>query len=284
MSDSRTGGYLAARARVVTAALLWGARWTPYVEAEMLGLRDLVGEGSVCIDVGSAVGVYTLALSRLAGPSGAVHSVEPLSGGHRACARLLRAREAGNVHPHDVALGAAPGRAVMKVPVKRSGLVTGRSFLAQHACGLGANTEFHEHVSVPVQVDTLDQLCAHRDLGRVDFIKIDVEGAELQVLQGSESVVRASRPTMLVEIEQRHTARYGQRAEEVVRWLAGHGYSMHTWDGAWREADTVCPDVRNYLFRPDRVASTAPATSGRPASPSPKTSEGPVGGARDQAA
>jgi FkbM family methyltransferase len=288
MEGNKTGAsYLAARARVVTGALMWAARWTPYLEPEMLGLQDLVGEGSVCVDVGSAAGLYTLALSRLAGASGTVHSIEPLSFAHPACSRLLRARDAGNVRHHAVALGATKGQAVMKVPVRKGGLVTGRSFLAQRACEVGANDEFDDHLSVTVDVDTLDELCKKDDVGRVDFIKIDVEGAELQVLQGAEGVIEAWRPAVLVEIEERHTARYGHHADEVVKWLDKRGYAMYTWDGTWRGAGGVCPHARNYLFRPRLDARVAPVATTTPAKcPSAKASPAPaiMGGSRDRAA
>jgi FkbM family methyltransferase len=244
-----TQAYLAARARLATAAVMWGARWTPYVEPEMLGLSDLVGEGSVCVDVGSAAGLYTLALSRLAGPSGQVHSVEPLAFAHPACTRLLRARGSANVQHHAVALGAAPGSALMSVPVRRGSLVTGRSFLAWPRCGLGANEEFDGHVCVAVEVETLDNLCERTGTERLNFLKIDVEGGELQVLRGGESAITRWLPALLVEIEARHAARYGNTPEDTVRWLAERGYTMFAWQGRWRRAGRVSADRRNYLFR-----------------------------------
>jgi FkbM family methyltransferase len=241
--------YHEARGRVVTYAVMWAARWTPYMEPEMLGLSRLVGEGSVCVDVGSAAGLYTLALSRLAGPSGQVHSIEPLSFAHPACARLLGASEAGNVRHHRLALGAKPGRALMSVPVRRGGPVTGRSFLRQAPSGLGANAEFDEHMDVAVHVETLDRLCLQNGLHRLDFVKIDVEGAELQVLEGGEEAIAKWRPAILLEIEARHIARYGGAAAEIVTWLARRGYAMYVWQDGWRRAAAISPEQRNYLFQ-----------------------------------
>ncbi|MGH9104363.1 MAG: FkbM family methyltransferase [Acidimicrobiales bacterium] len=247
--------YLAARAKLATAAVMCAARWTPYVEPEMLGLPGIVGPGSVCIDVGSAAGLYTLALSHLAGPSGQVHSVEPLFFAHPACARLLRARDADNVRHHGVALGGRPGRAVMSVPVRRSGFVTGRSFLAQAPCRLGPNSEFDRHAAVVVDVETLDDLCEQNGLACLDFVKVDVEGAELQVLEGGREAIAEWRPAILAEIEARHTARYGYTPDDVVAWLARRGYAMYAWQRGWHRADGVCPHSRNYLFRATRGAA-----------------------------
>ena len=239
-------------------AIMVLARRTRYLEAEMLGLKDLVGPGSVCVDVGAAAGLYTAALSRLAGPSGRVHSVEPLAFAHPVWTRVLGTGGARNVQRHVLALGAEPGRGVMSVPVGRYGLVTGRSFLADGCRGLGSNAEFAGQVTVSVPVATLDGLGLSLGLDRLDFIKIDVEGAELSVLHGAEQVIEAFRPTLLVEIEARHTARYEYGPGDLADWLAQRGYAMYAWQSQWQEADRVDAGTRNYLFR----AAGGPAAAG----------------------
>jgi FkbM family methyltransferase len=230
-------------------AIMVLARRTRYLEAEMLGLKDLVGPGSVCVDVGAAAGLYTAALSRLAGPSGRVHSVEPLAFAHPVWTRVLGTGGARNVQRHVLALGAEPGRGVMSVPVGRYGLVTGRSFLADRCRGLGSNAEFAGQVEVSVPVTTLDGLCEPDGLDRLDFVKIDVEGAELGVLQGAEQVIAKFRPALLVEIEARHTARYDYGPQDVADWLARRGYTMYAWQRGWQETGQVGAGTRNYMFR-----------------------------------
>ena len=148
-----------------------------------------------------------------------------------------------------LALGTEAGTAPISVPVGRYGLVTGRSYLMRDTEGPDSNAEFDGQVPVMVSVDRLDAFCSREAIGRVDFVKIDVEGAELQVLQGGREVIEAHRPTMLIEIEARHTARYGHSPEDVSGWLLKRGYTMHTWRRGWREADSVGTGTRNYLFR-----------------------------------
>ena len=197
------------------------ARRTPYLETELHTLPGLVGAGDVCVDVGSAAGLYSQALSHLVGPTGLVHSVEPL--------------------------GAEPGRAVMKVPFRSFGPDTSRSFLAWKSHGLGSNAEFARHVDVAVDVETLDGLCGGFD--RLDFVKIDVEGGELHVLHGGQRVIERFRPTMLIEIETRHTERYEYSVDDVVDWLACRGYAMFVWRNGWQAVDRVCSHANNYLVR-----------------------------------
>lgn len=227
------------------------ARRTPYLESELTGLAELVGPGDVCVDVGASAGIYTVALSRLVGPEGLVHSIEPLTFAHPVWSRVLRARHNANVRHHAMALGIEPGEGTMSVPLGRyGGAVTGRSFLAWHTNGVGSNAEFSGQREVAVEIDTLDALCAREDLTRLDFVKIDVEGGELDVLRGGAKVIEELRPTMLIEIEARHTTRYRRTPDEVVTWLTDQGYTMYTWQRGWQPTGSVCPHANNYLFRP----------------------------------
>lgn len=235
--------------QLAAGAVLAAAKVTPWVEPELLGLRHVVPADGVCVDVGAATGFYTCVLAQLVGPTGRVHSVEPLPFAHQPWSRIARAIQGQNVRRHAIALSARPGRGALSVPVGRYGLVTGRSFLAGHDRSLGSNDEFAAHVTVAVDVDTLDRLCQREATARLDFIKLDVEGAELQVLEGGRSVIESWRPSLLVEIEARHTARYGISPADVVSWLTERGYGMHAWnEDRWQPVSQVRPEVRNYLF------------------------------------
>lgn len=238
------------RAAVVRAATSAIARRTRFLDRELAALPRLVAPGSVCIDVGAAAGVYTQALSDLVGPRGQVHAVEPLVFSHPLWSRLLASSTQANVRRHVVALGAEPGRTRLRVPATAAGLATSLSFLARDATNVGWTAAYPHHVDVVVDVDTLDGLCARAGIPRADFVKIDVEGAELQVLQGGRRTIEAWRPTLLVEIEQRHTARYACHPDDVVRWLGDRGYRMFAWQDGWRATDRVCPHRNNYLFVP----------------------------------
>lgn len=111
------------------------SRHTRYLDNELHTIGGLVRPGDVCLDVGSAAGLYSRTLSDLVGPAGLVHSVEPLSFGHPFWSRVLGARRRGNVRHHAVALGAQPGRAAMRVPYTASGPATSRSFLGRESGG-----------------------------------------------------------------------------------------------------------------------------------------------------
>ncbi|MFD7657047.1 FkbM family methyltransferase [Actinosynnema sp. NPDC059797] len=254
------------RDRLVDGGIRALARTGRWVEPELLGLRDLVGPGDVCLDVGAALGLYTAELSRLVGPSGAVHSVEPLPFAHVAPSRLLGLRDRPGVRWHRLALGARSGTLAMSVPLRGGRPVSGRSFLTDGAAGLGSNAEFDDHAEVLVPTCTLDEFRDRLGVDRVDFVKVDVEGAELDVLRGGAGLVERDAPAFLLEIEQRHLDRFRRSAGSVVDWLAERGYRMSTWDGrAWRRADRVDERRRNYLFT--HRDFTPPGTAGRGSRP-----------------
>lgn len=222
-------------------------RALPFLEDELTLLARFVPRGSVCIDVGAANGVYTTVLSRLAGPAGRVYSFEPQPASFRLLAAgraLLRLR---NVDARRVAVSDEPGPLVMLVPRRRLP-VHGRAFVSRGATLTSDDlAEFRAADRLEVDTVTLDGL----GLQRLDFVKCDVEGGELAVLRSGEGMLLAHRPVLLLEVEARHTRKYGYAPAELFAWLAARGYAAHVLDGArLRRVDRVDGAHRNYLFRP----------------------------------
>lgn len=234
------------RLSALAAALRAGARRASFVEDEVLGLDRLVGPGGVCVDVGAEFGLYTWSLADLVGPTGAVHAVEPqpdLSRVLRFGTSLLGTR---NVTVHHLALGDEPGDGHLSRPSRGGMRVHGRTFLADGTSGLGSNAEFSRHQTIGVHVDTLDALVERLGLTRLDLIKADVEGAEARLLAGGDATLRRFRPSLLLELEDRHLERFDTSSDQVVKHLADLGYSPNHWErGDWR------PGIvgRNVLFR-----------------------------------
>lgn len=97
-------------------------------------------------------------------------------------------------------------------------LIGGRAVTALASLGAPAPGVEHEVVTVPVA--TLDEALAGRRAP--SLVKVDVEGLELEVLRGAEGTLRAARPTLVVEIEQRHQA---APIDATFAYLRGLGYA-----------------------------------------------------------
>ncbi len=233
---------LAALARTLDVA----SRHAWFVEAEVGGLRQLVGPGGVCLDVGAEYGLYTWSLASLVGPAGAVHAVEPQPDLGRLLAFGRRLVGARNVTIHHLALSARPGEGHLSQPSLGPLRIHGRTFLADGTSGLGSNAEFRRHRTIAAVVDTLDALAHRLGLARLDLIKADVEGAEGRLLDGGQETLERLRPSLLLELEDRHLSRFDTSVSRIVGGLRDLGYRPAHWAGGrWR------PGIagRNVLFR-----------------------------------
>jgi FkbM family methyltransferase len=235
----------------LSRVLRTGAPHVWFLEDEVAGLAEHVGPGAVCLDVGAEYGLYTWALAGLVGPAGHVHAVEPQPGPSTFVDTTRRLLRAGNVTVHRTALGDAPGGGVLALPRRGMLPVHGRAFLTTAASGLGSNAEFGRHEDVPVAVTTVDDLVGLLGLDRLDFVKVDIEGAEARLLAGARGTLAAFRPVLMLELEDRHLARFDTTVARVVAELEAGGYVARTRDdaGGWVPR---WPDDgrRNVLFVP----------------------------------
>jgi FkbM family methyltransferase len=232
--------------RVVEAVL----EQIPYLEKEMLVLRRLISPGDVCFDVGAAGGTYTWLLSRYSSPGGAVFSFEPRPRSARAIERFRRLAGMENVSVHQVGLAEQEKSVTVLIPTWRGLQFTTRAFVAPDD-EAEVPEGFTDLRPLTIQLTTLDEFVASAGVERIDFLKADVEGAELSLLEGAQASIERWHPTVLLEIEDRHLGRYGQRATDVVEFMADRGYRMLTFsDGELRPATEVVENENNYLFLP----------------------------------
>jgi hypothetical protein len=118
-----------------------------------------------------------------------------------------------------------------------------------------SNRRGADHATIAVEVQTLDEALG-ADAGAVRFVKCDVEGHELAVLRGAEAVL-AHRPSILVEIEQRHQ---DNPIEDVFRHLAERGYEGYVEHGRRLRPLSEFDVQRDQIahLKPDAVFSAAP--------------------------
>jgi FkbM family methyltransferase len=142
-------------------------------------LRQSPGPSSrLCVfDVGANVGDYTsLALNALGGVQLEVHCFEPSPIAFASLSSRLRDRT--GVHLNPFALGRTAGTRVLHSDTPGSGLASLTERRLDHV-GLT-----HAHTDT-VTVRTIDEYCAEKNIDRIDLLKIDVEGHELDVLEGA---------------------------------------------------------------------------------------------------
>ena len=158
------------------------------VEPELSLLKHIILHAGVAVDVGANFGLYTRELARI---TDIVHAFEPSN----AMAGILRNTSARNVIVHEMALSDHSGDTCLRIPKTDNGLIHSLASVEQSvANAMGP----HESAKVPLApLDTIVQ-------ADIAFVKIDVEGHELKVLEGARGVLKQSRPIFLIEAEERH--------------------------------------------------------------------------------
>jgi FkbM family methyltransferase len=178
-------------------------------EGELSFLKNIVRREDVTVDVGANFGLYTRVLARL---SSKVHAFEP----SWAMADILQRTTGANVIVHAMALSDRDGDAELRTPRRGARLIHSLATLEAGEV-IGPDT-----IATKVQCARLDAIVHDR----VSFVKVDVEGHELNVLHGARALIERSHPIFLVEAEERHRIGATAMLFEFFRDIAYDGFFL----------------------------------------------------------
>jgi FkbM family methyltransferase len=177
--------------------------------------RRFLGPGGVVADVGAHLGRHTRALASIVGREGLVLAFEPLPAEFAALQQL--AAELPQVRPRRLALADGAGR---------------REFV--HAAGTPSESGLRQRAfnapgearptTIVVEVSTLDRCCA--SLPRLDYVKMDIEGGEIDCLAGARETLARLRPIVSVEYGAAGYSAYGHERGTLFSLAASLGYSV----------------------------------------------------------
>lgn len=209
--------------------------------------------GMKVLDVGANVGLYSVFASRKVAPGGMVYSFEPSSETYDRLLANLALNRATNVKAAKLAVGDQPGEVSL---LRETRLSDGERYVDASLAEVKSASELSD--TERVRIVTLDQWAAENGLAetKFDFIKIDVEGAELYVLKGAASVIsRSPDIVVLYECAMEGCRRYGHTIPDVHRVLKDYGLSNYYWDevaGDWSICDDRTSVSGNFLATRDR--------------------------------
>ena len=207
-------------------------RWFDY---ERETLKPWLKHSDTVIDVGANSGFLTILFTQLVGESGKVYSFEPAE---KIFKKLLKATDGNlvnNVRPINFACGAEMGESVLKSVSNSSGHST---FVPTVKAGEEISAE-------KVRILCLDDFVMIEEL-RVDFLKIDTEGFEAEVLKGCSAILREHNPVVYIELTAGERLDLSRLAIDILR---EHGYSFT------KEIDLASLDSeKNFIALPDHLA------------------------------
>ncbi len=175
-------------------------------EKEIRLLPALVEPGRTAIDIGANKGVYSYALSPICKE---VLAFEP----NPKMFHLLKKAVPANVRTFEVALSDQSGEAELILPIQRSGRFSNQGATLQTK-KIDGGKEFE---TLTVAQEPLDSY----DFRDISFIKIDVEGFELEVIRGAAETLARERPNLLVEIDAHHAK---IPVADAIAEICRHGY------------------------------------------------------------
>jgi FkbM family methyltransferase len=178
-------------------------------EEQIMGLFR-PSEGDTVVDIGAHMGRYTIPCSKSAGMSGKVVAIEAHPYNFRILQHNLRLNKLKNVSLLNCAVYSNRARLKLYLPDEDLGYTMHHSLMTNYLASKYSNEIERKYIEV--EADTLDNLLKARGINEVNWIKIDVEGAELEVLRGAREILSTNtRISILVEIHGKDT--YGPTME-----------------------------------------------------------------------
>lgn len=177
-------------------------------------IRKLAPCMNTMLDIGANIGWYTLLVSQI-NSHAVIHAFEPIPTTFRSLNENIAVNNATNVCAHNFGLSSRPG----SFP-----------FFFYPQGGVNASlqnlSDREDATVIECTLSTLDEFaCSLKINTSIDFIKCDVEGNELFVLQGGMSTIDKHKPIILLELLRKWSARFDYHPNEVIELLRSSGYS-----------------------------------------------------------
>ena len=175
-------------------------------------LRQQLLPGSIAVDAGANIGIYSAFLSQCVGPTGRVHSFEPDRQNFARMHTIL-------AHLSTVQLN----RLAISDETAEATLYVSPSLNVDHRA---YPIDGEARDAIPIQTVRLDDYFKTRE--RVDFIKMDIQGYELHALRGAERVLREnSHIKLLLELWPHGLMQAGSTWNDLITYLQDHGFELH---------------------------------------------------------
>ena len=227
-------GYLRAVSRLFFFWQRLGiGRYAPATEY-VYHLPQLVRAGDTAVDIGANLGYYARTLSRLTGPAGRVYAVEPVPPILAVLRRNLRRCRNVEILPYALGTENKPITMANDSARETGYFGTGQNFVME--AGAEADVEF------TAEMRRGSELFGH--LTRIDFIKCDVEGYEVVIMEEMRPLLERFRPTVLIETG-------GENRDRIVALFTDLGYDAYTLHRG-QEIPLRAGSKKDIIFRPKK--------------------------------
>lgn len=180
-------------------------------EDEQMILRFLK-EGDLILDIGANIGWYSILFSKKF-PQATIYSFEPIHETYKYLITNLMLNKANNVFPLNIGISEKDSFSTYYYFPEGSVLASERNLIE---CSKAKKTT--------CKVTSLDTFINEQNINKIDFIKCDIEGAELSAITGGIHAIKRFLPIMLIELFERWTLQFGYHPNDVIHLLNQLGY------------------------------------------------------------
>ncbi|HEY98606.1 MAG TPA: FkbM family methyltransferase [Dehalococcoidia bacterium] len=192
-----------------------GVLCTQYVKAEYEKCYKLQ-KGDIVVDAGAHIGTFTIKAAKAVGDKGRVIAIEPSENNLEFLSRNIEANGLQNVTIVPKGVWGTKGTLKLSISCRRT---TGHSFYTSEQFGTEDTEEYQE-----VEVDTIDNIVRQSGVGPVNFLKMDIEGAEVEAIKGMDETMSGD---VKLAMEISHIVAGHGTYQVVIPWLKNKGFQVH---------------------------------------------------------
>lgn len=216
-------------------------KFSEFYEPEMALIPRILNDPKVIVDIGANYGPYSFFLSKIYSQA-KIFAFEPATRSYNILKKIIKRFGLENVIPVKRGLGSTEETKEICMPMQYTIL----AYILDKNAQKGK-----KDITEEIKVVTLDNFVKRNNIPKIDFIKCDVEGFEFEVFKGAINTLKIHKPTVLVEIEERHTNKYGINPQEIIDFFKKINYDCYSVknDGLIK-TNAVAKEIPLYLFVP----------------------------------
>jgi FkbM family methyltransferase len=205
-------------------------------------LANYLRAGDIFYDIGANVGFFTVIGAKLVGQTGHVYAFEPVPENAASIRRNIELNNFAHVTLFEKAVSHSTGKGEL---------------LLSHCSGgatlSSAGTSPDVKGTISIELISIDDLVAQQKIAPPAVVKIDVEGAELDVLQGMSQTIKKFKPVIIYEVDDEKEGPFQQKLKACDAFVQTFGYELTTLQDSypksgWKVGHTVAvPKLNLYL-------------------------------------
>jgi FkbM family methyltransferase len=223
----------------IIALYMW--KFSALENFETTVLKDIIKDGMAVLDIGANIGYYTLKLAKLVGTKGKVYAFEPDPNNYSLLVKNLKTNNYENVIAMPKAVSDKTGKLKL--------------FICEEHKGDHRIFDSHDgRKSIEIETVALDDFFFQNE--KIDFIKMDIQGAEYLAFMGMEDLIQRNQSLIIItEFSPSLLAKSGFPAERLINKIVDYGYKLKFINEKKKSIDQVSSENLSKMCKGENYVS-----------------------------